>query len=148
MSKLDLYVIGTIVALLVTAVQIGQKRRRTDNISDEIIKNYYKILVDAKMFSVLSREYFAEVDNGYPTRIEAWDALYDNERNYRQEKRVVSVLICRDYSFKGALVQLKSEPLHMSESFIKSKLQHQKKITIYLKPGDVATQYFDLSFLS
>ncbi len=76
------------------------------------------------------------------------DAFYDPMRNVNTVEKWVSVLIYRDYNYRGIKYRFNSISIDMDKDALRTIIADKvSMIDIYFDPKDPSNHYFDLNFL-
>lgn len=102
-----------------------------------------KIRVTLENAEVKSRSYQQEVINeGLPSRMQMLDALYDSNRNYKTQE-VQQTYIVFYKQFNGKTYKFVSQATTQNAYAVKSYIERQKGIDLYINPTDPTSYYFD-----
>jgi hypothetical protein len=147
------FVIGLFTAgfglYLVAKVKIAQANQDSADHSrladiDDLKKTGEKIKITLDNCEVKSRSFSQEViGDGVPSRIEMLDALYDDNRNYKETLVTQSYIIFKrkvsDTEYKFI-----SRPISQSPDELRMHIDSKKYIDLYIDRLDPRRYYFDL----
>jgi hypothetical protein len=106
----------------------------------------HKIRLTLDNAEVKSRSYQQEIINdGFPSRIEMLDSLYDNNRNHKTEL-VQQTYIVYYKKFNDEIYKFVSQATTQNVDEVKRNIDSQKGIDLYIDPQNPTNYYFDFSF--
>jgi hypothetical protein len=106
-----------------------------------------KVRVTLDNAEIKSRGFRQEIINeGLPSRMEMLDALYDNNRNYKtQEVQQTYIVFYKQYS--GKTYKFVSHATTQNTDVVKSYIDEQKGIDLYIDSKNPRIFYFDLPYV-
>ena len=106
-----------------------------------------KVRVTLDNAEVKSRSYQQEIiGEGLPSRMEMLDAIYDSNRNYKtQEVQQTYIVFYKQYS--GKPYKFVSQATTQNADAVKSYIDRQKGIDLYINPKNPTSFYFDLPYV-
>ena len=105
-----------------------------------------KIKLTLDNVEVKSRSYQQEIINdGFPTRIEMLDSLYDNNRNHKTEL-VQQTYIVYYKKYNDEMYKFVSHATSQNVDTLKRHIESQKGIELYIDPKNPTNYYFDFSY--
>jgi hypothetical protein len=135
--------------LLVNGALAEEKRRR-DKEKEKLVSkfkaNSEKILVDFDKCEIISNNYVEEVETESFNNNQAWEALYDSERNVKKVEVNQARLLFEADRF-GTKEKFYSSMICKDEITIRFLLAKQKETFIYIDKNDKDRYYFDLDFI-
>lgn len=127
-----------VTAYLFYSFIVAEKSKTKNSLSKYIKDNYNKAVLPIEGIKILTRDY------------------YDNEEvgglvgtnHYKEMHKYISVITYDNFPYRGKKYSFKSNPIELSDSEIMSMIKKNGDITVYFDGADLATYYFDLSFLN
>lgn len=120
---------------------------KIDSEVDQLKKYGDKIFVDFDKCKIITNNYVEEVETESFNNNQAWEALYDSERNVKKVEVNQARLLFETDRF-GKREKFYSPVINKDEITIRFLLAEQKETFIYIDKNGQGRYYFDLSFIS
>ena len=106
-----------------------------------------KVRVTLDNAEVISKSYQKEIiNNGLPTSLEMLDALYDSNQNYKTET-IQQTYIVFYKQYRGRTYKFVSQATTQNADDVKSCIDRQNGINLYIDPMTPGNYYFDFQFM-
>ena len=83
------------------------------------------------------------IKDGFPTRMEMLDALYDSNRNYETKEFLQTYIVCY-HQYNGKTYKYVSHATIQDPEALKRYIESQNGIDLYIDSKDPGNYYFDL----
>lgn len=138
MTETLIIILFFIAAYLLYSFIIARKSKKKNNLSKDIKDNYNKAILPLEGIKILTRDYFENEEVGGLV----------GTNHYKEMHKYISVITYDNFLYRGKKYSFKSNPIELSDSEIMSMIKKKGSITVYFDGADLATHYFDLSFLN
>lgn len=127
-----------VTAYLLYSFIVTRKSKKKNSLSKFIKDNYNKAALPIEGIKILTRDYFENEEVGGLV----------GTNHYKEMHKYISVITYDNFPYRGKKYSFKSNPIELSNSEIMSMIKKKGSITVYFDGADLATYYFDLSFLN